>query len=96
MNNSNASNGYFALKFDMAKEYHRVNWRFLGDILKVMGITGKPHDITMDCVTTASFSINIKGSPQGFFKSERGIRQGCPLSPTLFTICSQGLSLLMQ
>ncbi|XP_026410798.1 uncharacterized protein LOC113306024 [Papaver somniferum] len=96
MNNSGAVNGHFALKVDMVKAYDRVNWRFLGDMLHVMGINGKTHLLIMACVISISFSININGSPQGFFKSERGIRQGCPLSPSLFIICSQGISILMN
>lgn len=61
-----------------------------------MGDSGTAHSLIMACVSTTSFSINLNGSPQGFFRSERGIHQGYPLSPTLFTICSQGLSLLMH
>ncbi|XP_026458603.1 uncharacterized protein LOC113359140 [Papaver somniferum] len=95
MNNSKAKNGHFALKVDMEKAYDRDSWSFLGDMLKIMGVSGIAHSLIMTCVSTASFSINLNGSPQGLFRSERGIRQGYPLSPTLFIICSQGLSLLI-
>ncbi|XP_026429257.1 uncharacterized protein LOC113325269 [Papaver somniferum] len=61
-----------------------------------MGVAGAAHSLIMECISTATFSININGSPQGCFRSERGIRQGCPLSPSLFIICSQGLSILMH
>lgn len=40
----------------------------------------------MECVCTPSFSILINGSPKGFFQSNGGLRQGCPLSPYLFCI----------
>ena len=50
----------------------------------------------MECLTTANFVVLINCTPSKFFTSSRGIRQGCPLSPLLFILVIEGLSLLIS
>ncbi len=60
---------------------------------------GFPHAYIswiMACITSPTFNILINGSASPFFHSERGLRQGCPLSPLLFLLVMEGLSRLME
>jgi hypothetical protein len=60
---------------------------------------GVPFQVTnwiLACVSSANFSILINGSPSYSFKDGRGIRQGFPLSPILFLMVIEGLSLLIK
>lgn len=47
------------------------------------------------CISTTASSVQINGSPTKLFKAYKGIQQGDPLSPFLFTIVVEALSLLL-
>ena len=50
----------------------------------------------MECLTSTNFVVLVNGTPSKFFNAYRGIGQGCPLSPLLFILVIEGLSLLIS
>jgi hypothetical protein len=50
----------------------------------------------MSCVNTTSFAVLVNGGPTSFFEAGEGFKQGFPLSPLLFILVMEGLSLMLK
>ncbi|CAL2262014.1 unnamed protein product [Prunus armeniaca] len=84
----------FKIDFDHA--YDRVEWRMVDEVLERKGFGGRWRSWIRGCLHSVNFSVMINGRPRGKFSATRGVRQGDPLSPFVFTLVIDVLSRLME
>nr|GEW10773.1 hypothetical protein [Tanacetum cinerariifolium] len=85
-----------AFKVDIQKAYDTVDWGFLRNILHCFGFYATMVKWIMACVSLVSFSLSINGDIHGYFQGRRGLRQGDPISPYLFTLVMKVLTLIIK
>ncbi|KAG7594034.1 Reverse transcriptase domain [Arabidopsis thaliana x Arabidopsis arenosa] len=88
--------GRMLLKLDLEKAYDRVRWDFLEDTLKAARFPEKWVDWIMKYVLGPSMNLLWNGERTESFVTERGLRQGDPLSPYLFVLCMERLCHLIE
>lgn len=83
-------------KVDFAKAFDCVNWKFFYSIMAQMQFNDKWRKWIIGCISSPSIEVLVNGSPTHEFFMERGLRQGDPLSPFLFTIIGEALAIMMK
>ncbi|XP_028555133.1 uncharacterized protein LOC110114874 [Dendrobium catenatum] len=81
-----------AIKLDMEQAYDSMGWTTLRQILKWYGFPTDFSNLLVVCVVDVRFSNIINGKNSKWINAQSGFRQGCPLSPYLFILCSQIMS----
>ncbi|CAM8886535.1 unnamed protein product [Rhodiola kirilowii] len=92
LNRRDDKNFYASIKVHMSKAFDRVEWSFLERLLLKLGFADKWVARVMLCVSTVSYQVKVNDKISTVIKPGRGLRQGDPLSPYLFLICTELLN----
>jgi len=76
----------FAFFLDAHKAYDTVSHTMLLDRLAAKGVTGKAWRVVDQMYAHATSRTRVSGAMSDPFPVERGVAQGCPLSPFLYDI----------
>ncbi|GLT59334.1 hypothetical protein SLA2020_321590 [Shorea laevis] len=95
-NRGRRKRGWQAVKLDMSKAFDRVEWSYLVQVMRAFGFAEDWIQLIMACVTSVQYAVLLNGEPSERVTPSRGLRQGDPLSPYLFILCTEGLTAMIQ
>ena len=84
------------VSMDAEKAFDMVEIQYLFEVLKRFQFTPKFISWISLLYTLPRASVNTNGMRSQFFTLERGTRQGCPMSPLLFALAIEPLSLALK
>ena len=76
---------------DLKSAYDRVQWPLLWDLLQRLGVQGKMMGAVQSVYDNCLLSMRVSGYTGEGKTPSMGLRQGCPLSATLFGLFIDGL-----
>ncbi|KAL3686194.1 hypothetical protein R1sor_004216 [Riccia sorocarpa] len=83
-------------KLDFIKAYDRVNHSFLWSVLQQVGFDHDFISLVQGFTCDGTAKVHVNGGFSREIRVECGVRQGCPLAPLLFALCSQPFMCLLR
>ena len=86
----------FVCFLDLKGAFDRVSRDLLWQSLQRLGLHGRMLAAIRGLYSTATLAVRIQGRQGQAYDSVTGVKQGCPLSPTLFGLLADGLHRSLQ
>lgn len=87
---------FYAVSLDQRKAFDMVDRNFLFRSLRKLGFDEKFISVLRTLYSNTTAQIQVNGNLTDVFQLKRGMRQGCPLSPLLYTIYIESLVLTFK
>lgn len=84
------------LFLDYEKAFDKLDWKYIHNCLSYFNFGAGFIDGIVTFYNKANSCVTNNGYFSDYFKISRGVRQGCPLSPYLFIICTEVFTLIIK
>lgn len=96
MQKSENEGGWLILKVDIEKAFNSISWNFIETIVTLYNFPPSFIKITVSCLKNIIYIPIIKEKKKQSFIPSRGIRQGDPISPSIFILAMKFLNKLIE
>lgn len=83
-------------KVDFEKAYDKVNWVFIYRMLQAKEFPVLWCDWIMKVIRGVKVAVKVNDQVGPYFETNKSLRQGDPLSPLLFNLAAEALTLLIN